>query len=38
METFLWALQFGGLSIALVGLSRERWLEGRRRWRAERSR
>ncbi|EDY38144.1 hypothetical protein CPCC7001_1023 [Cyanobium sp. PCC 7001] len=28
---FLWTLQIGGLSIALVGLSRERWLARRRR-------
>ncbi|CAK6687732.1 hypothetical protein IFHNHDMJ_00261 [Synechococcus sp. CBW1107] len=31
MDSFLWALQFGGLTIALVGLRRERWLAGRRR-------
>ena len=30
MATFLWALQWGGLGIALVGLGRERWLTGRR--------
>jgi hypothetical protein len=31
MVTFLWALQWGGLTIAVVGLGRERWLAGRRR-------
>ena len=31
MATFLWTLEWGGVTIALVGLSRERWLAGRRR-------
>lgn len=31
MATFLWALEFGGLSIALLGMARERWLASRRR-------
>ena len=31
MGVFLWTLQFGGLTIALVGMSRERWLAARRR-------
>jgi hypothetical protein len=31
MATFLWTLEWGGLTIALVGISRERWLAGRRR-------
>ena len=31
MDTFLWALEFSGLGIALVGLGRERWLRGRPR-------
>ncbi|MCP9883503.1 hypothetical protein KBY65_13685 [Cyanobium sp. Alchichica 3B3-8F6] len=31
MGVFLWTLEFGGLTIALVGLGRERWLAGRRR-------
>jgi hypothetical protein len=26
MATFLWTLEWGGVTIALVGLSRERWL------------
>jgi hypothetical protein len=26
MDLFLWVLQAGGVSIALVGLARERWL------------
>jgi hypothetical protein len=30
MTTFLWALQFSGVGIALVGLGRERWLRSRR--------
>jgi hypothetical protein len=30
MSTFLWALQFSGVGIALVGLGRERWLRSRR--------
>jgi hypothetical protein len=30
MGTALWALQFSGVSIALVGLARERWLRARR--------
>ena len=32
MGVFLWTLEFGGLTIALLGLGRERWLAGRRRW------
>ena len=31
MATFLWTLEFGGLTIALVGMGRERWLATRRR-------
>jgi hypothetical protein len=31
MATFLWALQWGGLTIALVGLGREHLLSRRRR-------
>ena len=31
MGVFLWTLEFGGLTIALVGMGRERWLAGRRR-------
>jgi hypothetical protein len=31
VDVFLWTLQFAGLGIALVGLSRERWLAARRR-------
>ncbi len=31
MATFLWTLEWGGLTIALVGISRERWLAGHRR-------
>lgn len=31
MGVFLWTLEFGGLTIVLVGLGRERWLAGRRR-------
>jgi hypothetical protein len=31
MGVFLWTLEFGGLTIALVGLGRERWRAGRRR-------
>lgn len=31
MATFLWALQLGGVSIALLGLRRERWLAERPR-------
>jgi hypothetical protein len=27
--TFLWSLEWGGLTIAVVGLSRERWLASR---------
>jgi hypothetical protein len=27
--TFLWSLEWGGLTIALLGLGRERWLAGR---------
>lgn len=29
MDLFLWVLECGGVSIALVGLGRERWLRGR---------
>ena len=31
MGVFLWTLQFSGLTIALVGMGRERWLAVRRR-------
>ncbi len=31
MGVFLWTLEFGGLTIALVGMGRERWLAARRR-------
>ena len=31
MDLFLWVLQAGGVSIALIGWQRERWLEQRRR-------
>jgi hypothetical protein len=31
MATFLWALEWGGCSIALLGLARERWLRQRPR-------
>lgn len=31
MGVFLWTLEFGGLTIALVGMGRERWLASRRR-------
>jgi hypothetical protein len=31
MATFLWTLEWGGLTITLVGLARERWLAHRRR-------
>lgn len=31
METFLMTLQLGGMTIALIGLRRERWLRRRRR-------
>lgn len=31
MGVFLWTLQFSGLTIALVGMGRERWLAARRR-------
>jgi hypothetical protein len=31
MATFLWALEWGGLTIAAVGLAREHWLAQRRR-------
>lgn len=31
MSTFLWTLQWGGVTIALLGLGRERWLRQRRR-------
>jgi hypothetical protein len=30
MGTALWALQWSGLAIALVGLSREQWLRAKR--------
>jgi hypothetical protein len=30
MGTALWALQWSGVAIALVGLARERWLRARR--------
>lgn len=32
MATFLWTLEWGGLTIALLGMGRERWLTHRRRW------
>ncbi len=31
MATFLWTLEWGGLTIALLGMGRERWLARRRR-------
>lgn len=31
MDLFLWVLEIGGVSIALIGLQRERGLERRRR-------
>jgi hypothetical protein len=31
MAVFLWTLEWSGLTIALVGMGRERWLAGRRR-------
>ena len=31
MDTFLMTLQLGGMTIALIGLRRERWLRRRRR-------
>jgi hypothetical protein len=31
MATFLWSLEWGGVTIALLGLGRERWLRQRRR-------
>jgi len=31
MDQFLWVLEIGGLSIALIGLQRERGLDRRRR-------
>lgn len=31
MVTFLWALEWGGCSIALLGLAREHWLRQRPR-------
>ncbi|QNJ24258.1 hypothetical protein SynMITS9220_02988 [Synechococcus sp. MIT S9220] len=31
MEVFLWVLEAGGVSIVLIGLQRERWLQHRRR-------
>ena len=31
MDLFLWVLEIGGVSIALIGMQRERRLEQRRR-------
>ena len=31
MDLFLWVLEAGGVSIALIGWQRERWLQQRRR-------
>jgi hypothetical protein len=31
MAAFLWSLEWSGVTIALVGLGRERWLAARRR-------
>jgi len=31
MATFLWTLEWSGLTIALLGIGRERWLARRRR-------
>ena len=31
MDLFLWVLQAGGVSIALIGWQLERWLQQRRR-------
>jgi hypothetical protein len=31
MAVFLWTLEWSGLTIALVGMARERWLAARRR-------
>jgi hypothetical protein len=31
MGVFLWSLELGGVSIALLGLARERWLRHRSR-------
>jgi len=31
MSVFLWTLEIGGLTIALVGMGREQWLAQRRR-------
>ena len=31
MATFLWTLECGGFTIALLGLGREHWLANRRR-------
>ncbi len=31
MEVFFWVLELGGVSIVLIGLQRERWLQHRRR-------
>jgi hypothetical protein len=31
MAVFLWTLEWSGLTIALVGMGRERWLAARRR-------
>jgi hypothetical protein len=36
MLTFLWTLEWGGLTIALVGLGREHWLAGRQSGRCRR--
>jgi hypothetical protein len=36
VDLFLWVLQAGGVSIALVGLARERWLRQRRSLRPSR--
>jgi hypothetical protein len=31
VAVFLWTLEWSGVAIALVGMSRERWLAARRR-------
>jgi hypothetical protein len=31
MATFLWTFEWGGVTIALLGLGREHWLAQRRR-------
>lgn len=36
MGVFLWTLEFGGLSIALVGMAREHWLATQRRLASQR--